>query len=137
MASDRWQSFAATGRSTIRELFDFRGDAALPFTPQDEDVRIVRGKHEYFVRAVHRGEMMASSFAPLDVPTLIAYLLLSGLVDDIRAKRPWKVGVVRVATGGARRVKVVHKVTLQPGEAKEPVVEELVGRVNAGEFDTA
>ena len=127
-----WASLTAF----LREFFDFSGDNALPFTLTDDDVRIERGEWVYYVRAVHRGKLLKQDLTPINVLSLLVYLVLCGFVDDWRARRPWKLGVLRRRGRGAWRLELLHKEVLEPGTAPDGRRAELVEAVNAGRYDT-
>jgi hypothetical protein len=120
----------------LRELFDFTGDNALPFSLREEDVRIERGTWVYYVRAVHRGQSLRQDFTPMNLTSLVVQLLVSGFVDEWREGRPWKVGVLRRRNRGLwGGVRLLHKESLPPRKSPDARVADLVAMVNAGEFD--
>lgn len=126
-------------RSSLRRFFDgFTGDNALSFTLGDHDVRVDRGQWVYYIRAVHRGQWLRQDLNPvMGLPSLVIYVLFSGFVDDWRARRPWKVGVLRRRSRGTRRAfQILHKDVLPPGQGPQGRVAQLAAMVNAGEFDS-
>ena len=126
-------------RSFLRRFVEgFTGDNALPFTLGDHDVRVDRGEWVYYIRAVHRGQWLRQDLNPvMDFPSLVIYVLLSGFVDDWRAGRPWKVGVLRLRSRGIRGpFQILRKELLPPGQGPEGRVAQLAAMVDAGEFDS-
>lgn len=128
------RAWAAVG-SFLHEFFDFSGDNSLPFTPTEHDVRVERGEWIYYVRVVHRGKLLKQDLSPIDVPSFVLHVLLSGVVDNWRAGRPWKLGVLRRRNRGAWRLELLHKEVLPPGTAPDLRRAELVDAVTAGRFD--
>lgn len=127
----RWQAV----KDFAREFVDVSGDDALPFTLTDDDVRVERGEFVYYVRAVRRGKWLRQDFAPVDLLSLVLYVLLGGFVDEWRAGRPWKLGVLRRRSRGIRRVQLLHKELLPPGVRPDVRRAALVADVSSGRFD--
>ena len=133
----QWSSVRSTTVDFVREFFDVTGDNALPCTPTEHDVRIEREQWVYYVRAVHRGQLLKQDLAPIDFLSLAFYVVFSGFVDEWRAGRPWKVAVLRRRAHGMWRLQLLHKEILKPGEEPDVRRLELVAAVTSGKFVAA
>lgn len=115
-------------------------DQYLGFTPGDHDVRVHADRWIYYVRAVSWGAPLAGT-GSTDAEGMFLLLPVAWAFGKPfqawRARRPWKIGVVRMPAdrwGNTAQGRVVHKERHAPGPVPVARLAELAEDARRGRF---
>lgn len=115
-------------------------DKNLGFTPGDHDVRVHADRWIYYVRAVKPGVPLTGTGSNDGEGTLFLLpfaLVIGKPLQAWQARRPWKIGVVRMPAdqwGNTAQGRVVHKERHPAGPVPIARLAELADEARGGRF---
>ena len=111
------------------------------FAPGDDDVRIARAGHVFYVRPMRRGSSMVGRWDHLYGEQILLLPLLLPFAwgwQRVQRRFDWQVGVLRVGAASSwndQRLRVVHVAVVPRHEDPQECIASLVDAINKGEYD--